>query len=118
MEKTVDVLHLAHRKQDKGLALFPFGGRYNRELTQLRKGDFIRFQSGETFKVVSVSVMNLHSAVAEQMSRYIYGQPLSRVTSQWGSNAVLEGFPRDCVNDGQCLMIHYETPYIQNSKTE
>lgn len=108
MSEPVTVLHLSHRIEDKGLALFPLGERYNRELTKLRKGDSIRFQSGEVFNVVSVAVMNLRTAVAEQMSRYIYKQPLSRVTSQWGHNAVLEGYPRDCVSDEQCLMIHYE----------
>lgn len=107
---TVGVLHLAHRKEDKGLALFPFGERYNRELTQLRQGDVIQFESGEKFEVVAVTVMNTDSAVAEFMSRYIYGRPLSVVKSQWYNNAVLEGYPRDCIRADQCLIIYYKSP--------
>lgn len=106
-KRVLSVLHLAHRKEDKGLALFPFGVRYNKELLTLRKGDYIMFSSGEEHEVVSVSIMGLNTAVAEQMCRYIYGVPLSKVVSQWGNNAVLEGYPREAVSTDQCLMIHY-----------
>lgn len=105
--KIVKVLHLAHRKKDKGLALFPFGMRYNRELTTLKKGDWIQFQSGEQFPVVSVAVVNLQSAIAELMCRYIYGKPLSRVVSQWSYNAVAEGYPRDAISTEKCLIVNY-----------
>lgn len=106
--KVVRVLHLAHIKEDKGLALFPIGGRYNKDLAELRKGDFIQFESGEKFEVVSVALLNLHSAIAEQLCRYIYGHSLKTVTSRWGHNAVLEGFPRDCVSTEQCIQVHYK----------
>lgn len=108
MSKVVDVLHLAHRKKDKGLALFPLGERYNRELSELKKDDWIRFQSGEQFPVVSVAKMNLQSAIAEFMCRYIYGKPLARVVSQWGYNAVAEGYSRDAISFDQCLIINYK----------
>lgn len=106
----VSVLHLSHLRENKGLAMFPVGERYNRELTQLRKGDVICFQSDEEYPVVSVAVLGLHTAIAEFMSRYIYGKPLSRVKAQWGINAVAEGYPRDCISDERCLIIHYEIP--------
>lgn len=106
--RTVSVLHMSHRKEDKGLALFPVGTRYNKELTELRKGDFIQFQSGEKREVISVALMNVHSAIAEQMSRYIYGHSISRVWAQWGSNAVVEGHPRDAISKDQCIQIHYK----------
>lgn len=107
-KKTVDVLHLSHRNQDKGLALFPIGERYNRELMYLRKGDLIRFQSGEIFEVESVALMGLNTAIAEQMSRYIYGRPISRIKSQWSYNVVIEGRPRDSISQDQCLQIYYK----------
>lgn len=104
----ISVLHLAHRKEDKGLALFPFGERYNRELMQLRQGDIIRFQSGEEYPIIAVAVMNLNAAIAEFMCRYIYGKPLARVKEQWGVNAIAEGYSRDCINQDRCLIIYYE----------
>lgn len=106
--KVVSVLHLAHRKEDKGLALFPIGIRYNKELAELRKGDYIQFQSGEKREVISVALMNINSAIAEQMSRYIYGHTISRVCAQWGVNAVAEGYPRDAISKDQCIQIHYK----------
>lgn len=106
----ISVLHLTHRREDKGLALFPFGERYNRELMQLRKGDVIQFQSGEQYSVVSVAVLNLDTAIAEFMCRYIYNKPLSRVKEQWGINAIAEGYSRDCISEYRCLIIYYEVP--------
>lgn len=108
--KVVPVLHLNHYREDKGLAMFPFGTRYNKELYTLKSGDFIKFtgENGHKREVISVAVMNLHSAVAELMSNYIYGQPLRIVHRQWGYNAVMEGFPRDAVDKDRCLLIHYK----------
>lgn len=108
--KIVPVLHMNHYREDKGLAMFPFGIRYNKELYTLRSGDFIKFtgDDGHKREVVSVAVMNMHTAVAEFMSNYIYGQPLRIVQRQWGYNAVMEGFPRDAVDKDQCLIIHYK----------
>lgn len=106
--RTIEVLHLSHRKEDKGLALFPFGVRLNKELTELRKGDFIQFLSGEKREVVSVAVLGLNTAIAEQMCRYIYNVPLATVIRQWGVICVQLGLPRDSMNKDRCLQIHYK----------
>lgn len=108
--KVVPVLHMNHYREDKGLAMFPFGIRYNKELYTLKSGDFIKFtgDNGHKREVISVAVINLHSAAAELISNYIYGQPLRIVQRQWGYNAVMEGYPRGSVDKDRCLLIHYK----------
>lgn len=106
---TFGVLHGPHRREDKGLILLPISPESGRNLQNIRKGDYIVFES-ETDKreVLAVAKVNLKSSMAEFLCRYIYNHPLSVVMNRWENNAIAIGESRESVDKDYCMVIYYK----------
>lgn len=103
------VFHYPHRKEDKGLILLPIQVDEWRRLRNMRKGDYIQFEgSTENKEVLGLAKLNLKTAVAEFLCRYIYGVPLSMVQERWYNNVVAFGASKSSIDKDYCLIIYYK----------
>lgn len=87
--------------------LLPIGYSYNRDITEAKKGDKIRFADGKTYKVFAIRKVKIASALADILAQMRYGVSIKRMVSIWQRDAMMLGHGRSVVSLEECIFLTY-----------
>lgn len=107
-KKVYKVMHFEPLDYQKDFILLPIGYSYNSEWRGAKKGDYIRFHDGGTYRIFSVRIVKAHGGLADLLSRIRYGITFAGCVQSWKMNARLEGHSGSAVSNSECLWIVYE----------
>jgi len=100
--------HLAPGGFRMGYILLPYGYLYNNAIAEAKKGDTLRFLTGEDHKIFAVRKVKFNSAETDLLCRIRYGVPKEGVMQRWKTNALIDGNGENAISDDECLFVVYD----------
>lgn len=91
-----------------GYILLPWGYMYNTDIESAKKGQRIRFFSGEEYVIFCVKKISLKTKGTDLLCRIRYGITIRAALQRWRNNARLEGHGSMAVSGEECLWVIYE----------